>query len=234
VKRIVVGALALLVMAGACKQKTETPANLNAANRVSMRQVRLYYESPNMLLAAEGRQIALPESPAAAMPVVVRELMKGPANATLGRLFPADTVVRATYLLPGGTVIVDLGGSTLTQGWGTGSHQELLALYSLVQTLTANFGLTRRVRVLINGTPIAACESSRHGRASAPQPTSFEDRPEGITRDRWDVAIETITGTTLVECGAIRERVSQELARTVFDAVKRVVESRDVPKSPNH
>jgi hypothetical protein len=29
----------------------------------------------------------------------------------------------------------------------------------------------------------------------------------------------------LVECGAIRERVSQELARAVFDAVKRVVEA---------
>ena len=155
-KRLAVGALAVLVMSGACRQKpdTATSANLNAANKVSMRQVRLYYESPNMLLAAEGRNIALPQSPAAAIPVVVRELMKGPAApSTLGRLFPADTVVRATYLLPGGTVIVDLGGSTLTQGWGTGSHQELLALYSLVQTLTANFGEARRVRVLINGTP---------------------------------------------------------------------------------
>ena len=52
------------------------------------------------------------------------------------------------------------------------------------------------------------------------RPTRFEDRPEGIARDRWDVAIETADGTALVECGAIRERVSQELARAVFDAVK--------------
>jgi hypothetical protein len=84
------------------------------------------------------------------------------------------------------------------------------------------------VRVLINGAPIAAYESTRHGRVAASrQPTSFEDRPEGIARDRWDVAIETVTGTMLVECGAIRERVSQELARTVFDAVKRELERRD-------
>jgi nicotinamide mononucleotide (NMN) deamidase PncC len=41
------------------------------------------------------------------------------------------------------------------------------------------------------------------------------------------VAIETVTGTTLVECGAIRERVSQELARTVFDAVQADMEMRD-------
>lgn len=87
--------------------------------------------------------------------------------------------------------------------------------------------LITAVRVLINGAPIAACESTRHGRAASRQPTSFEDRPEGIARDRWDVAIETLTGTTIVECGAIRERVSQELARSVFDAVKRDLERRD-------
>ena len=80
------------------------------------------------------------------------------------------------------------------------------------------------VRVLINGSPIAATLSPRHRSAPDLHPTSFEDRPEGIARDRWDVAIETLTGTTLVECGAIRERVSQELARTIYDAVRRDVE----------
>jgi len=82
------------------------------------------------------------------------------------------------------------------------------------------------VRVLINGAPIAAYLSTRAA-AAAIHPTSFEDRPEGIARDRWDVAIETLVGTTLVECGAIRERVSQELARAVFDAVKADLERRD-------
>ena len=78
-------------------------------------------------------------------------------------------------------------------------------------------------RVLINGAPIAAAVSSRHPRSQI-TPTTIEDRPEGIARDRWDVAIETERGTVLVECGAIRERVSQELARAVFDAVKKSVE----------
>ncbi|MGH9144282.1 MAG: hypothetical protein ACRD2I_24345 [Vicinamibacterales bacterium] len=83
------------------------------------------------------------------------------------------------------------------------------------------------VRVLINGSPIAAYASKRHPADPARQATSFEDRPDGIARDRWDVAIETVNGVMLVECGAIRERVSQELARTVFDAVKRDIEWRD-------
>jgi hypothetical protein len=82
-------------------------------------------------------------------------------------------------------------------------------------------------RVLINGNPIAAAVSRRHADVAALHPTSFEDHPEGIARDRWDVALETTSGTVLIECGAIRERVSQELARAVFDAVKRAIERRD-------
>jgi hypothetical protein len=69
--------------------------------------------------------------------------------------------------------------------------------------------------------------SNRQTQAT-PQPTRFDDRPEGIERDRWDVAIETVRGTMLVECGAIRERVSQELARKVFDAVRESVEARNL------
>lgn len=88
------------------------------------------------------------------------------------------------------------------------------------------------VRVLINGSPIAAFVSPRWAGAGSPKQdpayteTSFEDTSEGILRDRWDVAIETVNGTILVECGAVRERVSQELARKVFDAVRADLEKR--------
>lgn len=93
------------------------------------------------------------------------------------------------------------------------------------------------VRLLINGSPIAAFVSPRwedagsarlreHASAGKRDPayseTSFEDESEGILRDRWDVAIETVNaqqGTILVECGSVRERVSQELARKIFDAL---------------
>ena len=154
-RAVVVVLLLAAALAGGCGKEKPATGNLNAANRVAVRLVRLYFESPQMLLVAEPRNIALPESPAAAMPMVVRELMKGPAAAGSAgmRLFPADTVVRGAYLLPGGTVVVDLGGTTLSQGWGTGSHQELMAVYSLVQTLTANFADARRVRIVVNGSP---------------------------------------------------------------------------------
>jgi hypothetical protein len=87
------------------------------------------------------------------------------------------------------------------------------------------------VRVLINGTPLVAYESRRATAGNRAHVTSFDDRPEGIARDRWDVAIETMAheagDVILVACGAIRERVSQELARAVFETVKRDLELRD-------
>jgi hypothetical protein len=104
------------------------------------------------------------------------------------------------------------------------------------------------VRMLINGAPITEVIARRHahdpttkgattgewgiGTSAQPDrgtgaPGVIDDRSEGIARDRWDVAIESVTGSVLVECGAIRERVSQELARAVFEAVRRDVDSRN-------
>src|SRR5215471_5941980 len=40
------------------------------------------------------------------------------------------------------------------------------------------------VRVLINGVPIAACVSKRHAGDVPIHPTRFDDRPDGIARDR--------------------------------------------------
>lgn len=81
-------------------------------------------------------------------------------------------------------------------------------------------------RVLINGAPIAVAARPDHRRAAAVSSDLVQQRPEGLSRDRWDVAIDTEDDTVLVPCGAIREQISQELARTVFDAVKRTLEAR--------
>ena len=151
-KKTAVILLLLLVVSG-CRKKAALSANLNVENKVAVRSVNLYYESPDMMLASERRDVGLPENPAAALPIVMRELLKGPANTAVPRLLPADAVLRGAFLLPDGTAIVDLGGPTLTGGWPVGSHQELMAIYSIVQTVTANFAEARRVRVLVNGSP---------------------------------------------------------------------------------
>jgi len=85
----------------------------------------------------------------------------------------------------------------------------------------------RAARVLISGTPLSVRVSNRF---EAPAPTASTTIPtpaDGFERDRWDVEIDLEDGTIVVECGAIRERVSQELARHVFEAVSRGMDSQD-------
>ena len=83
----------------------------------------------------------------------------------------------------------------------------------------------RSARVLISGAPISVCVSRRFPEP-APQPSGNIDQSDLIERERWDVAIDLEDTTVVVECGGIRERVSQELARQVFEAVKTDVEHR--------
>ena len=85
----------------------------------------------------------------------------------------------------------------------------------------------RRVSILINGVPLAAHAAPGHAPADPGEvdPAALE-RPPGIAHDRWDVLIETDAGEVRVACGSVRERVSQELARAVFDAVKADIERR--------
>jgi len=152
VRRFIAIVIALLALGGGCR-KRELTQNLNVENKVAVRPVTLFFEGPDMLLVRETRNVALPENPAGALSVVARELLKGSANAGVPHIFPRDTVVRAAFLLPDGTAFVDLGGPTLTQGWATGSHEELMAIYSVVQTVTADFPEAKRVRILVDGEP---------------------------------------------------------------------------------
>jgi spore germination protein GerM len=143
--------LALAMLAGGCKKKQTSAEILNAQNQVAPRVVKLYFESAAMLLTSEERSVQVPQNPAGAIPVVVRELLKGATNPAFARSIPADTIVRGAYLLPDGTAFIDLGGPTVTQGWPAGSHEELMAVFSIVQTVTANFPEVKKVRVLVNG-----------------------------------------------------------------------------------
>ena len=85
------------------------------------------------------------------------------------------------------------------------------------------------VHALINGAPISTSRARRFPGVSADPAPVLDKGPDGIERDRWDVAIETAGRTAVIECGSIRERVSQELARGIFEAVRAAIESRDEP-----
>lgn len=80
---------------------------------------------------------------------VVEELIRGPADEDRIRTLPESVMVRAVFEREK-TVWVDLGGAVSDEHPG-GAWTEVLAVYSLVNTLTENFTDVSRVQILING-----------------------------------------------------------------------------------
>jgi len=80
---------------------------------------------------------------------VVEELIKGPADEDRTRTLPEVTLVRAVYAREQ-TVWVDLGGAVQDEHPG-GAWTEVLAVYSIVNTLTENFTDVSNVQLLLNG-----------------------------------------------------------------------------------
>ena len=92
----------------------------------------------------------------------------------------------------------------------------------------------KAARVLISGAPISVRVSTRFSDSLATAPVKTDGIHDGFQRNRWDVEIDLQDDTVLVECGAIREGVSQELAQQVFDAVSREFEARDSATPTHH
>jgi len=77
--------------------------------------------------------------------LILEELIKGPTNSSLSPTLPSQTEVRALY-------IMDFS-SSLKEKHPGGSTGELLTVYSIVDTLLANFPSQSRVQILIQGQP---------------------------------------------------------------------------------
>jgi hypothetical protein len=75
-------------------------------------------------------------------------------------------------------------------------------------------------RLLLNGAAIA---SMARPETSIPEAALLEDY-EG--RERWDVRVYAVTGVWDVPCGTLREGVSRDTARAVFEAVSTALPSR--------
>jgi hypothetical protein len=81
----------------------------------------------------------------------------------------------------------------------------------------------RGVRLLVNGRVVSQAGATRTEPAAAPRATADE---EAFIRDRWDVLVDMDSRTVTIACGAIRERISQDLARRIYDAVSKEIGGR--------
>jgi germination protein M len=119
------------------------------AQKIQMKKITLFFlsESDN-LLHPEEREI--PESTInQEARVVVEELIKGSGSGRLNTL-PAGTRVRQVFITSDGTAYVDLSRDIIEASY-YGSTGEMAAVYSIINSLTYNFSLIKRVFLLIEG-----------------------------------------------------------------------------------
>jgi len=101
-------------------------------------------------LTAETHEIFETRSPGDRAKQIVADLISGPTLEGAYPAIPAGTRLRQVYVIEDGTAWVDFS-SDLRKGLGGGSAHELLAVYSVVNSIALNIPEIHRVGILIDG-----------------------------------------------------------------------------------
>jgi spore germination protein GerM len=128
-------------------QEEEQPAQLPASAK---RVVHLYFADENgRYLMAEQRIIRQPADRIAMVYQLVDALIKGPHDGG-GRTLPNTTELQSAFILNDGRAVLDFSAASfedLPGGVGT----ELLAVYSIVNTLVLNIDSLRSIKIIMGG-----------------------------------------------------------------------------------
>jgi spore germination protein GerM len=113
-------------------------------------EVKLYYPSASGNgLAAEPHEIFTTASPGDRVKQIVADLIGGPQSADHLRALPPGTRLRQAWVLEDGVAFLDF--SSELSALGGGSTNELLTVYSIVNSVVANVPEVERVGILIDG-----------------------------------------------------------------------------------
>jgi len=116
--------------------------------------VQIYYPSVNGDgLVGEPHEIFLTTAAGDRAKQILADLISGPLTAGALRALPAGTQLRQVYVLDNGTAFIDFSAD-LRQGTRGGSAQEILTVYSIVNSVALGVPEIRRVGILIDGKPL--------------------------------------------------------------------------------
>lgn len=111
-------------------------------------QAAVYFPATSGMLEPEVRALPADLDPAARRRWLAEQLVAGPKSEELRPALPAGTQVASVFTAPNGTVFVDF---TISETVGMGSTEEMLALYSIVNTMILDDEAGHRAVILING-----------------------------------------------------------------------------------
>lgn len=124
---------------------TTPPSPPAAATQV----ISLYFGSPDgNALLPEAREIDACNDPSFCIQEIIREIAKGPLG-DLAATIPDNTTVHSVTI-DGDTAIINFG-KDFPAGLPGGSSSEMVAVYSIVNSIAQNIPHVKRVRFLIDG-----------------------------------------------------------------------------------
>jgi len=129
------------------------PSDLSSgtqANPADGPQAALYFPAVSGMLELEMRTAPPDLDPAASKQWLAEQLVAGPESQGLQPVLPTDTQVASVFAAPDGTVFIDL---TIPESprIGMGSTEEMLTLYSIVNTMVLGDESAQAAVLLING-----------------------------------------------------------------------------------
>lgn len=128
----------------------ETPAEASEPQRRI--SVKLFYEAADRRgLVIEDRTVPFSNDLTRQIRVVLEELIRG-SQAGLLAPFSPGTRVLDVFVTARGIAYVDFSKEVLQDRVG-GAESELLSVYSVVNSITANFPAIRRVQLLVDDRP---------------------------------------------------------------------------------
>jgi spore germination protein GerM len=115
--------------------------------------VKLYFESPDVSgLLPEDRSLPFSVELSRQLRTVVEELVRG-STTGLASPLPANTKVLDVFVTARGVAFVSLSKEAAA-GVAGGSTAELLTVYSVVNSIAANFPAVKRVQLLLDDRPV--------------------------------------------------------------------------------
>ncbi len=137
-------------------EPTPAPGDEAAGGGAGRRiNVRLYFEAPDRPgLLPEEREVAFSAELAQQLRTVVEELAKGSTTGLLPTLAPGTRVLEV-FVEARGVAYVDLSAEAAS-GLAAGSKEEMLTVYSVVNTIVTNFPAVSRVQIVLEDKPVTS------------------------------------------------------------------------------
>lgn len=168
----------------------EIPVTPPQSSTVKNRSVTLFFADASAHLAREARDIDPCDDDISCLKNVLDELMNGPVG-TLEESVPVGTVVN-TVRIDGNRATIDFN-SVFSDSMLSGSSAEMMAVYSVVNTVAVNFPQIQEVKLNVDGNPGAVL---RHLDLSDPLVPDYS-----LERSSSSVPEKPLTGSTSKQKG---------------------------------